>query len=90
MKRRVFPFVVRLAHRVTGGVFRPRVEDEVAEEFDFHMEMLERRLREGGMKPERARAEALRVFGNTERLRSVCEHEGRRRWLRVVSRSSTS
>ncbi len=64
MTRRVFPFVVRLTHRVTGGVFRPHVEDEVAEEFDFHLEMLERRLREGGMEPEAARAEALRIFGN--------------------------
>ena len=79
MKRRILPFVVRLTHRVTGGVFRPRVEDEVAEEFDFHLEMLERRLHDGGMEPEAAHTEALRIFGNKERLRSDCEHEGRRR-----------
>ena len=86
MKRRVFPFVVKLTHRITGGVFRPRVEDEVAEEFDFHLEMLERRLREDGMTGEEARAEAARVFGNTERLRSDCEHEGRRREREMAMR----
>jgi predicted permease len=79
MKRRVFPFVVRLTHRVTGGVFRPRVEDEVSEEFEFHLEMLERHFRDDGLSPEKAREEALRVFGNTERLRTDAEHEGRRR-----------
>jgi len=79
MARRVLPFVVRLTHRVTGGVFRPRVEDEVAEEFDFHLEMLERRLRDSGMEPAEARVEAVRIFGNKERLRWDCELEGRRR-----------
>lgn len=79
MRRRIVPFVVRLTHRVTGAIFRPRVEDEVTEEFGFHLEMLERRLREEGMSPEEARSEAARIFGNMERLRSDCEHEGRRR-----------
>lgn len=79
MRRRVVPFIVRLTQRVTGGVFRPRVEDEVSEEFDFHLEMLERRLLEDGLAPEAARTEARRIFGNMERLRSDCENEGRRR-----------
>jgi len=86
MRRRVFPFVVKLTHRITGGVFRPRVEDEVAEEFDFHLEMLERRLQEDGMTREEAQAEAARVFGNTERLRSDCENEGRRREREMAMR----
>jgi predicted permease len=59
--------------RFLGPDVRADVEDELA----FHVEMRTQQLIEGGMEPEAARAEALRRFGDPERVRQECERVGR-------------
>jgi hypothetical protein len=48
------------------------VEQDVDKEIRFHLEERTRELVAQGMEPERARAEASRVFGNERRIRSEC------------------
>jgi putative ABC transport system permease protein len=71
------------------GRFRSRIRDEVAQEFDFHLEMRIAELVSRGWTSEAARVEALRRFGDVELSREVCvseDYEGtvrrrRRRYL---------
>jgi putative ABC transport system permease protein len=57
---------------------RPRDED-VDEEFEFHLSMRARKLESQGLSPDRARAEALRQFGDVDDARSFCRAEDTRR-----------
>ncbi len=45
------------------------VPADVEDELQFHLDMRTRELITRGMDPEQARAEALRRFGNLERIR---------------------
>ena len=59
-----------------------KLEEEVDDEFRFHLEMKEASMVAGGMDPDEARDEARRHFGDAERLRQVGVQrlsEGRRR-----------
>ncbi len=58
---------------------RPPVEAEVDEEMEFHVEMRVRELVARGWDPEEARAEAIRRFGDLERVKDDCRTQGRRR-----------
>ncbi|MCA9739725.1 MAG: ABC transporter permease [Gemmatimonadetes bacterium] len=57
----------------------PPVEREVDEELAFHIAMRVRELTARGWSEEAARAEALRRFGDIERVKSTCRDLGRRR-----------
>src|SRR5688500_15376671 len=48
-----------------------RVAEEVAEEFEHHLQLRTETLIASGLTPAQARAEALRRFGDVERLRQV-------------------
>ena len=48
-----------------------RVAEEVDEEFEHHLQLRTEKLIAGGLTPAQARAEALRRFGDVERLRQV-------------------
>ncbi|HEU4629656.1 MAG TPA: ABC transporter permease [Gemmatimonadaceae bacterium] len=54
------------------GVGPRRVERDVDEELAFHLEMRARRLAARGLDPDRARAEALRQFGDLGAVRAEC------------------
>ncbi len=56
---------------------------EVAEELEFHIEMLTRQLIEQGMSPEAARAEATRRFGDRGQVQAQLETIERRRGRRL-------
>jgi predicted permease len=58
---------------------RPTVEREVDEEFDHHVEMRVRDLVAEGWTEEDARAEAMRRFGDMDRLKAHCRDLGTRR-----------
>jgi predicted permease len=58
---------------------RPTVEREVDEEFDHHVEMRVRDLVAEGWMEEDARAEAMRRFGDMDRLKADCRDLGTRR-----------
>jgi hypothetical protein len=51
-----------------------RIECEIEEELRFHLEMRTRDHLDSGMTPEQARVEALRRFGDFERIKDAC-HE---------------
>ncbi|HJU65397.1 MAG TPA: permease prefix domain 1-containing protein, partial [Gemmatimonadaceae bacterium] len=54
------------------------VEAEVDEELQFHLHARAHRLMEQGIDPETARAEALRRFGDMNRVRGECRAIGHR------------
>ncbi|HEX9940624.1 MAG TPA: ABC transporter permease [Thermoanaerobaculia bacterium] len=58
-----------------GGTVEQDVDDEIA----FHVETRTRELIEEGMAPSAAREEALRLFGDAQRVRRACVEIGRRR-----------
>lgn len=52
------------------------VRADVADELDFHIEMIAARLVADGLTPEQARARAREQFGDIERARQLCEGIG--------------
>ena len=58
--------------RLRGGDVRA----DVADELEFHIEMIAERLIGQGMAPDQARARAREEFGDFERARSLCEGIG--------------
>jgi predicted permease len=63
-----------------------RVERDLDEEIDFHIEMRTRRLVEAGLDPAAARAQALQRFGDLSAVRSECltiDHERERAMQRA-------
>jgi predicted permease len=62
-----------------GPLWRVSVVEEVDDELAFHVEMRVRQLVAGGMSPEAARAEAIRRFGDFDRVTRACREIGRRR-----------
>ncbi len=65
--------------RYDRSVFRVDADREVADELAFHLEMRTRELEAQGWTSEAARREALRHFGDLDRLREECAAIGRRR-----------
>ena len=55
-----------------GRWWKPPVDDEVRDEFGFHMEMRVRDLIAEGLSPDEARAEAQRRFGNLQDTSATC------------------
>ena len=72
------------------GLDRSEIEDEVAEELRFHLEMKQRALQDRGFEPKDARAEAARRFGSFEDVRDECltlqlrQERKRMRRIRIV------
>jgi hypothetical protein len=57
-------------------IVRPTVDQEVDAEFDFHVEMRVKELMAKGMPEEEAREEALRRFGDIDRVKASCRNLG--------------
>jgi putative ABC transport system permease protein len=60
-------------------LWKKSIDDEVAGELDFHLEMRTREYIARGLDPAAAREAALRRFGDFERVRSTCREIGQRR-----------
>ena len=58
--------------RLRSRVWKPRVEDEVDAEFDFHVEMRTRELVARGLDPAAARAAAVSRFGDIHQVNAAC------------------
>ncbi len=72
-------FERRLRARLLG----PKIDDQVAEEIDFHVAMLARELEESGMTQAQARAEAAQRFDDRTQVASACARIAQgteRRW----------
>jgi hypothetical protein len=69
---------------------RSKTASDVEEELRFHVEMLERKYAQQGMPDTRAKAAALKRFGNLERVRKQCVDISRRNGpLRRVLKASS-
>jgi putative ABC transport system permease protein len=60
-------------------LWKKTVDDEVAEELSFHLEMRIREHMARGLDPAAARDAALRRFGDFERVKTTCRDIGRKR-----------
>jgi predicted permease len=60
-------------------LWRPGVDEEVDTEFQFHLEMRQRELMDGGMSAGQARTAALEKFGDVTRARRACRAIGHQR-----------
>lgn len=60
-------------------LWKKDVDDEVAEELEFHLEMRTHEYIARGFEPAAAREAALRRFGDLERVRITCRDIGRKR-----------
>jgi predicted permease len=60
------------------------VQREVEDEFDFHIEMRAGELIAEGWRPEAARAEAIRLFGDMDDARAYCRQLSERRERRIM------
>jgi hypothetical protein len=65
-------------------LFGPEPKADVDAELSFHVEMRARELIEQGVPPERARALALRRFGDYESSRDACVAISKRRGRRMA------
>jgi len=69
----------RLRRRFHSVLWKVKVEDEVAQELDFHVAMRARELVAKGKSPEEARARAVARFGDLDEVRAQCRRIARRR-----------
>jgi putative ABC transport system permease protein len=72
--------------RARSRLFRPSADQDVDEEFDFHLEMRTREYIERGWQPQHARAEALRRFGDLGAASRTCHRLGREMERRMQRR----
>lgn len=68
----VSPLWSRLVRRLRSVLLSRSVRGEIERELGEHLEQLTRQLMEEGMSPAQARREAVRRFGNLEKIRSEC------------------
>jgi predicted permease len=73
----------RLRQRFHSALWKVRVEDEVAQELEFHVDMRARELIAKGMSPERARAWALARFKGLGEVERECRRIARLRDRRL-------
>jgi len=71
------------ARRRLFRFWRPDVDADVDDEIQLHLAMRTEELAEAGWTPAAARAEALRAFGDIERVRSGCRQIGRQEERRM-------
>src|SRR5215471_18701652 len=66
------------------NLFRSRVEPEVSEEFEFHLEMAIQEGIERGLSPQEARWKALEAFGNQGSLRERSRQVLTLQWIESI------
>ena len=74
----------RMTRRLFGWLWRGRLDAQLREEIEQHLEMRRRRLEAEGLDPESARVEARRQFGNPLRVREEAREMWTIRWLDAV------
>ena len=74
-----------LRSRLRSIVFRARRESDLSEELQLHLDRETDRLQAGGLSPEDARLQALRLFGGVEQLKEACrDARGTATWDALV------
>ncbi len=70
-----------LLNRLTGLFKRARLERELKEELEHHIQLKTQENIEAGMSPDEARYAALQAFGGVEQKKVQCRDADRLRWL---------
>src|ERR1051326_306606 len=73
-----------LLNRLTGLFRRNRLERDLDEELQLHIELKTQEHIAAGMLPEEARYAALRAFGKLEQKKEECRDADRLRWLEDI------
>ena len=76
---------MKIKQRLRSILWRVPVEDEVRDELAHHIELRTEELVDRGMEPEAARAEAVRRFGDVNKMRTQLTTLGHRR-NRIIAR----
>lgn len=87
MPRRILPGLVRLGRRLRADLFRPPVEEEVDDEFAFHVEMRIREYTRAGASLAEAREAAIRRFGDIDEVKAACRRLGHQRERKMMRRN---
>jgi len=77
--------IVALASRVRFALVRSRVDDEVRQEFEMHLELLIERYVRSGMTEDDARRAARRQLGNPLLVREEIYHMNSLGWLEELA-----
>jgi putative ABC transport system permease protein len=75
-----------LLNRVTGLFKQARLERDLDEELQHHVELKTQENIEGGMSPDEARNAALRAFGGVKQKKEQCRDADRLRWIEDLIR----
>ncbi len=70
-----------LPPRVRSLLFRRQADQELAEEFEYHLEMRSHEYIDRGMNPEEARCAAMRAMGGMEQCKEECRDARGWRWM---------
>jgi predicted permease len=70
-----------LMNRLAGLFRRSRLDQDLNEELQHHIELKTREYIEAGMSPEEARYTAVRAFGGIEQKKEQCRDADRLRWV---------
>jgi putative ABC transport system permease protein len=71
-------------NRLTALFRLSRLERDLDEELQHHVELRTQENIEGGMSPDEARNAALRAFGGLEEKKEICRDADRLRWLEDI------
>ena len=74
-----------LLNRFTGLFRRNRLERDLDEELQLHVELKTQENIAAGMPPQEARYAALRAFGNLDQKKEECRDADRLRWLEDIA-----
>src|SRR5262249_8664118 len=73
-------------HRIAGVFRSSRLDRELQEELQHHLDSRERHFRSQGMTPDAARREARRALGGHDRAIEECRDADRIRWIETIWR----
>jgi ABC-type antimicrobial peptide transport system permease subunit len=85
MREAFMEFVNRLAAPLLK---RSRLERDLKDELQHHIELKTREFIEAGMSPEEARYAALRAFGGVEQKKEECRDAHRLRWIKDLNQDA--
>ena len=72
---------MKFAHRLRALVQRDRLDAEMSEEMQAHLEMQSAQNISRGMNADEARYAARREFGGVEQIKELCRDQHRGRWM---------
>ncbi len=78
----------RLGRRLRALVGGARLDRQMDQELQFHLDLETNRLVQQGLTPDEARTRALRTFGGVEKVREECREARRTSWADTLGRNT--